>query len=240
MRMRAGWMVLVVLLAAGCGDREARLQAQAEAQAAEQARQAEQLAAEYERAVTAQNWDLARVHGAALLSQYPQSEAAQRIGEGYEEIKARAEEQREQRRLAGLWNYAQVAVKGGVQRSAMIYSRDPVDVDGSGPQPVQLVFRDHPEWKRSGYLVLQAGDFRCGGGCRVQVKADEAAPRAMAAWRPDTDEAIAMFITDDKALWRLLRKTRVVEIEFPVRAGGTRTAVFETGGLDGSQMPGWD
>ena len=70
--------------------------------------------------------------------------------------------------------------------------------------------------------------------------ADGAAARAMDAWRPDTDEAIAMFITDQKALWKLARKTKVMEIEFPVKAGGTRKAVFETGGLDGSQMPGWD
>lgn len=238
--IRMGAIALAALLLAGCSDREARLQAEAQAQAAAQERAAEQLSVDYDRAVTAQNWDLARVHGGALLSQYPQSAAAQRVTPGYEEIRAKAEAQREARRLTALWNYAQVAVKGGTQRSAMIYSRDPVDVDGTGPKPVQLVFRDHPEWKRSGYLVLQAGDFRCGGGCRVQVKADQAAPRAMAAWRPDTDEAIAMFITDDRALWRLLRKTQVVEIEFPVRAGGTRKAVFETGGLDGSQMPGWD
>jgi hypothetical protein len=38
----------------------------------------------------------------------------------------------------------------------------------------------------------------------------------------------------------LLRKTQVVEIEFPVKAGGTRKAVFEVGGLDGKQMPGWE
>ncbi len=238
--IRIATIALAALLLAGCSDREARLQAEAAAQAAAQERAAEALGVEYDRAVTAQNWDLARVHGGALLSQYPQSQAAQRVTTGYEEVKAKAEAQREQRRLAALWAYAQVAVKGGTQRSAMIYSRDPVDVDGTGPKPVQLVFRDHPEWKRSSYLVLQTGDFRCGGGCRVQVKADDAAPRAMAAWRPDTDEAIAMFITDDRAVWRLLRKTRVVEIEFPVRAGGTRKAVFETGGLDGSQMPGWD
>ena len=62
----------------------------------------------------------------------------------------------------------------------------------------------------------------------------------MAAWRPDTDEAIAMFITDHKALWKLVRKTRAVAIEFPVKGGGTRTAVFETGGLNGEHMPGWD
>jgi hypothetical protein len=183
---------------------------------------------------------MARVHGAALLAQYPDSQAAQKMKAGYEDVKARGEAAREERRLQGLWNYAQVADGGGIQRSAMIYSKDPVDLDGGAAKPVQLVFRDHPKWKRSAYLVLQASDFRCPGGCKVKVIADGGAAKSMDAWRPDTDEAIAMFITDQKALWKLLRKTRQASIEFPVKGGGTRTAVFETGGLDGSQMPGWD
>ena len=48
------------------------------------------------------------------------------------------------------------------------------------------------------------------------------------------------FIDDDKALWRLVRKTKELEVEFLVKDGSPRKAVFETGGLDGSQMPGWD
>ncbi len=58
----------------------------------------------------------------------------------------------------------------------------------------------------------------------------------MAAHRPDTDEAIAMFIDDQNALWKLAHQAKTtLSIEFPVKAGGTRTAVFETGGLDGKQ-----
>ena len=229
-----------VLALSGCGDREAEARAAAAAQAAAQEQAATALAREYDAAVTSNNWDLARVHGGALLSQYPGTQAAARIKPGYEEVKAKGEAAREERRMQALWNYAQVDADGGTQRSAMIYSKDPVDVDGSGAKPVQLVFRDHPKWKRSSYLVLQASDFRCAGGCKVKVIADGAAPKSMDAWRPDTDEAIAMFITDDKALWKLLRKSKTVSIEFPVKAGGTRTAVFETGGLEGAQMPGWD
>ena len=229
-----------VLALAACGDREAEQRAAAQAQAAAQEEAATALAREYDNAVTAQNWDMARVHGAALMSQYPDSQAAVQRKSAFEEVKAKGEAAREQRRLAALWNYAQVAAPGGTQKSAMIYSKDPVDLDGSGARPVQLVFRDHPKWKRSAYLVLQASDFRCAGGCKVKVIADGAATKSMAAWRPDTDEAIAMFITDYKSLWRLLRKTKVVSIEFPVKGGGTRTATFETGGLDGKQMPGWD
>ncbi len=88
--------------------------------------------------------------------------------------------------------------------------------------------------------MLQAGDFRCFGGCKLQVSVDGGKPRAMAGRRPDTKEAIAMFINDDKALWKLARHAHTLSIEFPVKAGGARTVVFETGGLDGKQMPGWD
>ncbi|WP_045728369.1 hypothetical protein [Xanthomonas sp. GPE 39] len=237
-RFLLGALCAVVL--AGCGDHEAERKAQAAAQAQAKAQAAEDLAKQYAAAVASANWDLARIHGAALLEQYPGSAAAERIRPGYAEVKAKGEAARELRRMQAAWQYSQVPVGKGVQRAAMLYSRDKVDVDGSGPKPVQLVFRDHPEWKRSAYLVLQSGDFRCASGCKVELKADAGAPRTAAASRPKTDEAIAMFITDNKALWKLARKTTVLQITFPVKAGGTRTAVFETGGLDGAQMPGWD
>jgi hypothetical protein len=62
----------------------------------------------------------------------------------------------------------------------------------------------------------------------------------MAASRPKTDEAIAMFIEDERALWRLAKDAKVLAVEFPVKAGGTRTAVFEVGGLDPSKLPKWN
>ena len=233
-------LLCCVLALVACGDREAEQRAAVAAQAAANETAAAELATQYDSALTAQNWEMARIHGAALLAQYPQTQAATQVEQTFADTKAKAEEVREQNRLSSLWNYAQVTAGKGIQRSAMIYSKEPVDVDGAGPRTVQLVFRDHPEWKRSAYLVLQAGDFRCPGGCKVKLVADGAAAKSMAAWRPDTDEAIAMFITDHKALWKLLRKTREVAIEFPVKGGGTRTAVFETGGLNGEHLPGWD
>jgi hypothetical protein len=230
------------LAVSACGDREAERAAAAAAQAAATEQQADELAKKYDSAVASSDWDMARIHGVALLDQYPQSTAATRIGPSLDEIKGKAETARDQRRMEALWAYAQVPAGKGTQRSAMIYSKEPVDVDGSGAKPVQLVFRDHPEWKRSSYLVLQASDFAkaCYSRCQVNVVADGAAAKRMAAHRPDTDEATAMFIDDNKALWRLVRKTKVLEVEFMVKDGSTRKAVFETGGLDGSQMPGWD
>lgn len=234
------WIALCALALSACTDREAQRQAQlaAEAKAKEQA--AAELAQRYDHAVQERNWDMARSFGADLLQSYPGTEAAGRVGPGYAEVKAKGEQARELRRLQALWQYNQLAVKGGTQRSAMIDAKAPVDVDGHGAKRVQLVFRDHPQWKRHAYLVLQAGDFDCYRGCKVQVGVDGGKPKALPAHRPDTDEAIAMFIDDDRALWKLAHQARELSIAFPVKAGGTRTAVFETAGIDGTQMPGWD
>ncbi|WP_434026378.1 hypothetical protein [[Pseudomonas] boreopolis] len=231
--------VLSLLLLSACTDREAQRQAQLAAEAERKEQAAAELAQRYDRAVQDRNWDMARSYGADLLQSYPGTEAARKVEPGYAEVKAKGDEAREQRRLQALWQYNQVAVKGGTQRSAMIDAKEPVDVDGSGAKRVQLVFRDHPQWKRHAYLVLQAGDFDCYRGCKVQVAVDGGKPRALPAHRPDTDEAIAMFIDDDKALWKLARQAKALSITFPVKAGGTRTAVFETAGVDGTQMPGW-
>lgn len=215
-------------------------QAAAAAQAAVSEQAATAAAKQFEAEYAKGNWELARAHGDVLIAQFPDSRAATRIKSQYEEVKAKADEARELRRTTGLWAYQTEAVKGGSQRSAAIYAKQPLDVDGSGAKPVRLIFRDHPEWGRSSYLTLEAGDFDCYGGCRVKVKVDDAAPRPMAASRPKTDEAIAMFIEDERALWRLAKDARVLAVEFPVKAGGTRTAVFEVGGLEPSKLPEWN
>lgn len=201
-------------------------------QAADEA--AKQFDAEYGR----HNWELAKAHGDVLIDKYPDSTAAARIKERHADAVGKAAEARQQRRLASLWSYGNEPAGKGSQLSASIYSQEPVDT-GGGPQPVRLIFRDHPEWGTSSYLVLEAGDFNCYGGCKVKVKADDAAPKAMAATRPKTDEAIAMFIEDEKALWQLARDAKVIEIEFPVKTGGTRTAVFEVAALETNSLPKW-
>lgn len=87
--------------------------------------------------------------------------------------------------------------------------------------------------------MLEAGDFACRPNCTVQVTADDGAPQTLAAWRPDTDEAIALFIRDSAKLWRITGDAARLRITFPVRAGGTREASFEVVGLDETKMPGW-
>jgi hypothetical protein len=145
----------------------------------------------------------------------------------------------EAERLAALWTYYDVPAGKGRQLSAAIYSTNNVDVDGLGPRGVRLVFRDHPSWGKSSYLVLSAGDFACSPGCTVTVTADGMAPKPMAARRPKTDEAIAMFINDARALWRLTDGAKHIAIEFPVKIGGTRKATFDVAGLDPAKLPGW-
>src|SRR4029453_3477670 len=68
---------------------------------------------------------------------------------------------REAARLADLWTYSDTPAGKGRQLSTYLYSGEGVDTGGQGPKRVQLVFRDHPSWGRSSYLVLQGGDFNC-------------------------------------------------------------------------------
>lgn len=243
-RLRAFAVVMAVLLTAGC-HREQHQAEQVAAQAAANEDAAKPGAAAFDDAVLKQNWMLAKAQADVLLAQYPGTQAAQRVRWQFDAIKAKADAARERSRTAALWSYnrepvAGIGRAGGTQLSAAIYAKDDVDVDGSGAKPVRLIFRDHPSWGRSAYLVLQAGDFNCYGGCKVKVKLDDAASRSMAASRPKTDEAIAMFIEDERALWRMTKDAKAIAIEFQVKGGGTRTAVFEVGGLDRSQLPSWN
>jgi hypothetical protein len=231
---------LALLLALSGCDRKQRMAEQAAAQAAIAEDAAKQAEAAFDAAVAQQNWQLAKAQADVLLAQYPQSQAAARVRTQFDAVAGKAEAAREQSRTAALWSYNREPVKGGTQLSASIYARDEIDVDGSGTKPVRLIFRDHPSWGKSAYLVLQAGDFDCYGGCRVKVTVDDAAPKAMAASRPKTDEAIAMFIEDERGLWRMTKGAKVMKIEFPTKAVGRKTAVFEVGGLDRAQLPDWD
>ncbi|MFC0676644.1 hypothetical protein ACFFGH_02095 [Lysobacter korlensis] len=240
MTTRPGLLLAAALALAACSPAEDPA-AQAAAQAAASEQAAEEAAKQFEAEFAKQNWGLARAHGDVLMAKYADTKAAARIKPQYEEAKANADAEREKRRLTGLWTYQTEAVPGGKQLSAAIYAKEPVDTGGSGAQPVRLIFRDHPEWGDSSYLTLEGGDFNCYGGCRVKVTLDEGKPRSMAASRPDTDEAIAMFIEDEKALWKMAQQAeKTLAVEFPVKAGGTRTAVFEVGELQPDKLPGWN
>lgn len=240
--LAAAAMLLSLLCLPGCKDREAEAAAQAAAIAAANEQAASEAERAFEAAVADGNWPLAKAQGDLLLAKWPTTEAADRVRPKYEDAKARGDAENEARRVAALWAYQTQAVKGGNQLSAAIYSKEPLDVDGSGAKPVRLIFRDHPDWGRSSYLVLPGGDFAkaCYGSCSVIVTVDDNPPKKMSANRPKTDEAIAMFIDDEKALWRMTRDARVMRIEFPTRDVGSKVAEFEVAGLERGKMPKWD
>ncbi|MBS0227547.1 MAG: hypothetical protein JSS23_02505 [Proteobacteria bacterium] len=219
-------------------DPQATAQAAAAQQAADE-QAAEAMEKQFDAAVVAQDWHLAKGYGDVLLHDHPASAAAARVKPKLEEITAKAAAQKETRRLEALWSYGDEEVKGGHQLSASIYSSKEVDTDGSGEHPVRLIFRDHPEWGRSAYLVLQAGDFDCYKGCKLTVTVDGKA-HALPGSRPNTDEAIAMFIVDNKALWKLAKSGKQLSIEFPTKQMGRRSASFEVGGLDPAKLPKWN
>jgi hypothetical protein len=233
-------LLLGIAALGGCRDRAADAAAQAAAQAAAAEQGAKENADGFDAAVAKEDWSLAKAQADVLFSRFPDTDAARRIRPRYDEIKAKATVAREKLRTASLWSYDVETVKGGQQLSASIYARDPVDTDGSGAKPVRLIFRDHPGWGKSSYLVLQAGDFDCYGGCKVKVSLDDGAPKPMAALRPKTDDAIAMFVNDERALWKMIDGKQLLTIEFPVKVGGTRKAVFEVAGLDRSKLPKWN
>lgn len=233
-------LALGMAVVAGCTDPEAERQAREAHVVAERTQKeaaAASVLAQFEQAVASGDWETARMRGIVLADQHAGTEAAAKVEGQMAEVREKGDAAREARRLQSLWQYSQIPAGKGMQVSASIFAAERVDVDGSGPKPVQLIFRDHPEWKQHAYLVLQAGDFRCAGGCQVKVSVDDGPARAMAAWRPDTDEAIAMFITDHKRLWKSAPGARKLAIEFPVKAGGTRTAVFEAAGVDPGKLP---
>jgi hypothetical protein len=157
-----------------------------------------------------------------------------------EAAKAKAQATAEAKRLASLWTYNDEPSGNGRERHASIFSTISIETDGQMPRRVRLVFRDRYGWPRSSYLVLEGGDFNCYQGCTVAVSVDDGPPTRMKAQRPATDEAIAMFINDWEALWKMIKGAKQLSIEFPVKGRGTRTATFEVGGLNRSRMRGWD
>ena len=228
---------LALLAALSACKKEEDPQAAVAAQAAQQEAAAAPLKRNFDEALAAKNWELALSQADELRSRYPGTQAAAAIAPQYAEVDNQAKSARAERRLKNLWDYQSVPAGKGRQLSAAIMSKERIDM-AEGRSTVQLIFRDHPEWGRSAYLVMQRGDFNCYGGCRLKLKVD-GKPRTLAGSRPKTDEAIAMFIEDEAALWRIFKSAKEVCIEFPVKPSGTRIATFESGGLDPGKLPKW-
>ncbi|MDE2407844.1 MAG: hypothetical protein KGL91_08275 [Xanthomonadaceae bacterium] len=234
-------LVALCLALSACKGEDPQAAARAEAaRKAAQEQAAGVMEQQFEDAVAAHNWRLAKGYGEVLQIDHPATDAAARVKDKLEDVRAKAEAEAQQQRLSALWDYGDEPVKtGGRQLSAAIYSQEPVDTDGGGTHPVRLIFRDHPDWGRSAYLVLQAGDFDCYKGCKLKVILDGKV-HTLPGSRPNTDEAIAMFIDDWKGLWKLAKSGKQLSIEFPTKTVGRRAAQFEVSGLQPSKLPKWN
>ena len=131
-------LVTALLLGACQGEDPQAAAKAAAAQAAAKEQVAEAMATQFDDAVAAQNWQLAKAHGDILQIEHPGSAAAARIKPALDEIKAKAEAAQQEKRLAALWSYGDEPVKGGSQLSAAIFSQEQVDTDGDGTPDVYV------------------------------------------------------------------------------------------------------
>ena len=233
--------LLALALLAGCTDREAAEAARAQAQAAANESAAAQAEVAFEAAVADENWGLAKAQADILFASWPGTRAAERVRERYEEVKAKGDAEAEARRVARCGRTSRSPSASG-SNCPPPSTRE--GTAGRGRQREEARAADLPRPSRMGPQQLRccrpATSRAPATACRVSVTVDDAAPRRMAANRPNTDEAIAMFIDDEKALWRLTRDAKVVRIEFETRDAGAQTALFEVAGLERTRLPGWD
>lgn len=229
----ASTIVLSLMLAVGCAQ---DADTEGELSVADQARAAEMLSA-YESASKEKHWEVAEAHADTLRAAFPSSEFAARLAPTLEAVREQANQQREARRLRGLWDYQAVAKGKGMQRTATIYSRTPVVEEGElAIQPdAQLVLRDHPEWGRSSYLLFAQSKFTCGPPCRMQISFDGGAAQSFAGRQADSGKGPALFIEDEARFTGLLADAREVRIQLPKGSGSASSLVFEVSGFDAAR-----
>lgn len=195
---------------------------------------ADKLLADYEAARAIENWEGAEAKADQLKSKYPESEAAGRLKSSLAQVRAKAQQARESRRLASLWTYQAVPVDGGVQRSASIFSKT-VAVDEGSPAPVpdaQLVLRDHPAWGRSAYLLLEQSKFECGKPCTVKISFVDVAAQAWEAKQADSGSGPALFIVDEAGFIAQMDNSDNIRIVLPEGSGLVPSVSFEVAGFD--------
>ncbi|HEX7914730.1 MAG TPA: hypothetical protein VF497_03150, partial [Rudaea sp.] len=109
----------------------------------------------YEQMRASGSLDIAAQVGAEAVAKYPDSAVALRIKETLAEVTAKAKEDSEKRRLAGLWAYTVASVKGGTQYAGSIENNPPLappGLTGRDAKHVHLILRQHPEWGQTVYL----------------------------------------------------------------------------------------
>jgi hypothetical protein len=222
--------VALCLALAACqgGDEEGGVALSAEDEA-----KASAMLADYEAARTAGNPEVAEAAADKLREKYPDSDVALKLDATLSEVRSAAEVVREKRRLQKLWDYQDNAVGKGVQHSATMFSRVPdlgEDVPAAIPD-AQLVLRDHPDWGRSVYLLLEQKKFACGKPCTLQLAFDDAPLETWPGKQADSGKGPALFIEDEPRFVKALPNAKSLRIVVP-STNGTRTLNFEVGGFD--------
>jgi len=190
--------------------------------------------ADYEAARTAGNPEVAEAAADKLREKYPDSEPAHKLDGTLDEVRKAAEASRETERLRKLWIYQDNAVGKGVQHSASIYSRVPdlgEDAPAAAPD-AQLVLRDHPDWGRSVYLLLQQSKFACGKPCTLQLSFDEGPLETWPGKQADSGKGPALFIEDEPRFMKALPKAKSLRIVLPKGSGNLGSLSFEVAGFD--------
>ncbi len=193
----------------------------------------------YEQMRASASWDLATSLGDELLQKYPGTAAATQVRSTLAEVRAKATEQLETRRLTRLWAYNAVPESGGTQYTAAIASKQPLkNTDAkSKTKRIRLVLRQHPKWGQSVYLLLDDARFDCRKGCAtLPVHFDDAPAQRMKATIPPTGEP-ALFIDDDKGFIARIQKVKNVAIDVTIKDDGEQTVVFEVGAFDPTKLP---
>ncbi|KFL36789.1 hypothetical protein [Arenimonas donghaensis] len=202
--------------------------------AADETAGAEKLAL-YEAARADGDFEIAEMHGNLLDQDHGKTQAAATMRKTIDEVRAQAEAMRERRRLIGLWDYQSVAVEGGTQHSAAIYSKVPgYDAESGGPAPrpeARLVLRRHPQWGESAYLVLEMSTLRCGPPCRLAIRFDDQPAREFAGEPADTGTGPALFIKDEPGFLAAMSSAQRVRIELPRNGVLVPRFEFEVGGF---------
>lgn len=192
----------------------------------------------YEAARSEADWEGAEAVADELRRRHGETQAAAAMRATIADVRAQAEARREERRLAGLWTYQKFAVDGGTQVSASIDSRIEWDPESDQPRPVpdaQLIFRRHPSWGDSAYLVLQQKALACGPPCRLEIRFDDGEPGSWAGKPADTGTGPALFIVDRDRFLAALDAAERVRIQLPRSEHLTPVFEFEVGGFDAAR-----
>jgi hypothetical protein len=174
-----------------------------------------QLQKDFQVAEQQENWVVALQNADVLVAKFPESEEAKVLKPKLSEIRAKAEAKEEEKRLATLWDYQQVAVGKKTQFSAGIYSEVPLFAGQPSdlPPAARLIVRIHPEWGKSIYLVIANQSFSCGSPCTMQIRFDDKPAKTFPGKQASTGTGPALFIENDKVFYKAMQDAKSIKIK---------------------------